>query len=220
MGFAKFYHVIACPYAATSLWKTRFPPLPLNRNAHHLLSFHGPFFPANLPKICMKLDGRQVETPPNMNPTCTDQTWSRSSRSCRKILLPDVPMAHPPPAFHLNPIKCSPTAEGSPLLYVTLVGLLLCLISVNLNELHVPTAVPGSRERGTQHGRKLGTCSCSKWELVISECHKEVLASGINPCRHNEFKEKKLCTWKQHKPAMSKWGLSCVSLVFECAHES
>lgn len=96
MGFAKFYHVIACPYAATSLWKTCFPPLPLNRNAHHLLSFHGPFLPANLQKICMKLDGRQVETPLNMNPTCTDQTWSRSSRSCRKILLPDVPMAHPP----------------------------------------------------------------------------------------------------------------------------
>lgn len=73
----------------------------------------------------------------------------------------------------------------------------------------------------TQQARKLGTCSCSKRELVISERHKEVLASGINPWRRNEFKEKKLCTWKQYEPAKSKWGpLSCVSPAFECAHES
>lgn len=53
---------------------TFFLLLTLNGNAHHLLSFHGPFFPANLQEICMKLDGRQVETPLNMDPPCTDQS--------------------------------------------------------------------------------------------------------------------------------------------------
>lgn len=141
-----------------------------------------PLFTANLQKICMKLEGRQVATPLNMDPTCTDPTWSKSSRFCRKSCFSEL---------------CSHTCRIPPksrwcqssvlLLHVTLVDLLWCLISVNFNELHVLTAVPASAS--VYSGRKLGTRSCFKRELVISECHKGVLGSGINPCRHNEFKD-------------------------------
>lgn len=58
--------------------------------------FFQPFIRQTFRKICMKLEGRQVETPLNMDPTCTDQTWSRSSRLYRKILLPDILLAHLP----------------------------------------------------------------------------------------------------------------------------
>lgn len=59
--------------------------------------FSRPLFSSKTFKmICMKLKGRQVETPLNMDPTCTDQTQGRSSRFCRKILLPHIPLAHLP----------------------------------------------------------------------------------------------------------------------------
>lgn len=91
-GFSKFYHVIACAYAATSLWKTHFFPAPAMKwkCAWFALLLWTLFFGQTFKRFAWNWKADKWRLHSTCDPTRTDQTWSRSSRFCRKSCFPTL----------------------------------------------------------------------------------------------------------------------------------